>query len=96
MNGTKILLDTNIALYFLGGDTTLAAVIDQKEVYISVISEMEMLGYPNITQIETERIKAFSQTVILLNFLNRLKKRLLISESYITSNYLTQLSLHLP
>lgn len=53
------MLDTNIALYLLGGDQVLAAVLDQKEVYVSVISEMEMLGYPGISTEEIIRIKSF-------------------------------------
>jgi len=52
-------LDTNIALYLLGGDQILAALLDQKEISLSVISEMELLGYPGITSTETARIKGF-------------------------------------
>ena len=59
MSGTKFLLDTNIALYLLGGDQILAALLDQKEISLSVISEMELLGYPGITSTETARIKGF-------------------------------------
>ncbi|MBK7940107.1 MAG: type II toxin-antitoxin system VapC family toxin [Lewinellaceae bacterium] len=59
MNGTKLLLDTNIALYFLGGDPVLANLLDQREIYISAITEMEMLGYPGITEAESERIRDF-------------------------------------
>lgn len=59
MSGTKLLLDTNIALYFLGGDPVLANLLDQREIYISAITEMEMLGYPGITEKESERIRDF-------------------------------------
>ncbi len=59
MNGTKLLLDTNIALYFLGGDKILADLLDQREIYLSVITEMEMLGYPSISEAEKKRIKTF-------------------------------------
>lgn len=59
MSGSKMMLDTNIALYLLGGDQVLAAVLNEKDVYISVISEMEMLGYPGIAPEEIIRIKSF-------------------------------------
>lgn len=75
MNGTKILLDTNIALYFLGGDATLATVLDQKEVFISVISEMEMLGYPNITQTEISTIKQFFQDCTIIELTITIKEK---------------------
>jgi predicted nucleic acid-binding protein len=59
MSGSKMMLDTNIALYLLGGDKVLSAVLDEKEVFVSVISEMEMLGYPGISPEEILRIKSF-------------------------------------
>lgn len=59
MSGTKLLVDTNIALYFLGGDPVLANLLDQREIYISAITEMELLGYPGITEKESERIRDF-------------------------------------
>ena len=59
MNGTKLLLDTNIALYFPGGDKILADLLDQREIYLSVITEMEMLGYPSISEAEKKCIKTF-------------------------------------
>lgn len=66
MSGSKMMLDTNIALYLLGGDQVLATVLNEKEVYISVISEMEMLGYPGIATEEIIRIKSFlAETTIV-------------------------------
>jgi len=39
MSGTSLIIDTNIALYLLGGDTTLAEVLDGKTIYLSFISD---------------------------------------------------------
>lgn len=44
MNGNKLFLDTNVILYLLGGDETLAIFLDKKQLYISVITELELLG----------------------------------------------------
>lgn len=52
MNGNKLLLDTNTILYLLNGDETLADFLEQKELYISVITELELLSYKNITATE--------------------------------------------
>ena len=59
MSGHKLFLDTNIVLYLLGGDHVLATILDQKEIFISVITEMELLAYPNISMAETQRIAHF-------------------------------------
>jgi len=66
MNGTSLLLDTNIVLYLLGGDKTLAAMLDDKEVYVSFITEMELLSYKNLTAGEENRINAFLADAIVI------------------------------
>ena len=45
MNGSKLFLDTNIILYLLNGDQTLAELLNGKQLYISVITELELLAY---------------------------------------------------
>lgn len=42
MNGNSIFLDTNIVLYLISGDRTLANLLDNKTIYISFISELEL------------------------------------------------------
>jgi len=75
MNGGKLLLDTNIALYLLGGDEVLATVLDGKELYLSVISEMELLGYPGITPHETAKIRDFLQEIEVVELTPPVKER---------------------
>lgn len=59
MSGNKLFLDTNIVLYLLAGDETLATFLDKKQLYISVITELELLGYSGITNEEEQVIKNF-------------------------------------
>jgi predicted nucleic acid-binding protein len=83
MSGEKILIDTNIALYLLDGDATLAKALDQKEIFLSVISEMELLSYPKITEVEIERIKAFVADCNLLELTPSIKdKTITIRRNY--------------
>ena len=51
------LLDTNVALYLLGG--RLAAPLPEGEHGVSVITEMEMLAWPSLTPEEEARVRAF-------------------------------------
>ncbi len=44
MNGSKLLLDTNIVLFLLGGDKILAQEVNSKNYYVSFITELELLG----------------------------------------------------
>lgn len=59
MSGNKLLLDTNIILYLLNGDETIADLLDGKEIYISVITEMELLSFSEISKEEVKDVKNF-------------------------------------
>lgn len=49
MSGNKIALDTNIILYLLAGDETVSTFLQDKEAFVSVVTELELIGYPDIT-----------------------------------------------
>ncbi len=59
MNGNKLFLDTNIILYLLAGDETLATFLDNKQLYISVITELELLSFARLNEREEKVIKDF-------------------------------------
>lgn len=59
MNGNKILLDTNAVLYILNGDETLTSFLNGKALYLSIISEIELLSYKNISQKELKGVESF-------------------------------------
>lgn len=59
MNGNKYLLDTNIILYILSGNKTLADYLHLKNLYASIISEIELLRYKDLTSAEEKSIKGF-------------------------------------
>jgi predicted nucleic acid-binding protein len=68
-----MLIDTNIALYLLSGDETIAEILDKTNVYISVISELELLGYQDITNGEKEKIKEFIKDCIIIELNEAIK-----------------------
>jgi len=63
----RFVLDTNAVLYLLGG--RLAQPLPDGTYGLSVISELELLAYPDLTQSEEAHIKAFLQdiTIVELN-----------------------------
>ncbi len=74
MNGNKLFLDTNIILYLLNGDQTLAELLNQKQFYISVITELELLGYKGITEEEQEVIESFVAQCKVITINSAIKK----------------------
>lgn len=67
MSGNKFLLDTNAILYMLGGDKTLSDFLFEKELYISIITEMELLSYKHITAKEQKVISNFLKELVVIN-----------------------------
>jgi predicted nucleic acid-binding protein len=67
----RYLLDTNVALYLLGG--RLLNPLPVGEFYLSVISEMEMLSYPAIAKDEELKIRQFLSQVTVLGLDEDLK-----------------------
>lgn len=78
MNGNKYLLDTNAILYILNGDITLTEFLFEKELYISVITEMELLSFKDITHAERLAIDSFLNDLVILNIDQRTKLNAII------------------
>jgi predicted nucleic acid-binding protein len=73
MSGNKYLLDTNAVLYILNGDETLIDFLFEKELFLSVISEMELLSYKNITEKEQQTIKQFLEEFTIIGLDEKVK-----------------------
>lgn len=69
----NILIDTNIALYFLGGDKQISGVIDGQVVHVSFVTELELLGYPGITDQEDRLIRDFLDDCIVIDLNGQIK-----------------------
>ena len=74
MSGNKLFLDTNIILYLLNGDETLAELLNNKQLYISIITELELLSYKKITLKEERVIAEFITLCKTININNTVKQ----------------------
>jgi predicted nucleic acid-binding protein len=54
MNGIRIICDTNPLIYLLDGNKDVAKFLDNKQIYVSVITELELFGKPNLSFQDTE------------------------------------------
>ncbi len=73
MNGDNILLDTNIILYLLAGDKTLATLLQNRHVYVSFITELELLGYYQINEVELGKIESLLKECIVVEMNTAIK-----------------------
>ena len=74
MNGDRILADTNIILYLLSGrNHVILEMLQGKEVYISFITELELLSYDNTTSEDLSKIKTFLNECIIIDVNSEIK-----------------------
>ena len=74
MNGTNFLADTNALIYLLNGNQCMSNYL-QKNLYVSVISEMELLSYSGITPDEEMQIKSFLNDCNEVTLTNEIKDK---------------------
>ncbi|MEX2345444.1 MAG: type II toxin-antitoxin system VapC family toxin [Balneolaceae bacterium] len=75
MIGSNLLLDTNVVLYFLSGDDTLVPLLGEKNIMISVITEMEILSYSLLKGKELSETKKFLNTCTVINLNKDIKEK---------------------
>lgn len=74
MNGSSLVIDTNIALYLFNGDRTIASLLDGRNVYISFITEIELLGFPGITNEQKTISKEFIEDSVVIDLNDAIKR----------------------
>ncbi len=78
MNGNSVILDTNIVLYLLNGDQVLSELLNQKKLYMSFISQLELLGFRGITAKQQTEINKFIQECIVIDINEEIKKEVIL------------------
>jgi len=74
MNGDNVLLDTNAVLYILGGKISIDA-LPEGIYYISFITELELLSYPDISKTEIDTIQKFIDGIDIIDINRAIKER---------------------
>jgi len=59
MSGNNLLLDTNIVLYLLNGEDTLIPLLEDKNLFLSFITQLELLGNRNLIPKDILKIEQF-------------------------------------
>lgn len=77
MNGNSVLIDTNIVLYLLSGDQVLADLLYDRKIYISFITQLELLGYPDIAESDKKIIQEFINECMVIDINNFIKDKVI-------------------
>ncbi len=76
LNQPAILLDTNIALYYLGG--RLAVPLPPGQYYVSIITEIELLSYPSLSLTDEQQIRTFLTQIVVVRIDDTIKNLAII------------------
>ena len=69
----NLLVDTNIILYLFSGDARVAEFLQGQVLYLSFITELELLGYPGLTQNEEKTIREFLEECVIIDINRQIK-----------------------
>ncbi|NEP41380.1 MAG: type II toxin-antitoxin system VapC family toxin [Okeania sp. SIO2H7] len=72
MTETSIVLDTNVDLYFLGNRLTTP--LPAGKYFVSVITEMELLSYPSMSEDEELQVRDFLTKITVVGLDNNIKE----------------------
>lgn len=73
MNGVRVVGDTNVILYLLRGDKDVSEILQSKDLYLSFITEIELLSFKNLTAEETAKIKSFLSDCFIVDINSDIK-----------------------
>ncbi|MGF1587291.1 MAG: type II toxin-antitoxin system VapC family toxin [Bacteroidales bacterium] len=59
MSGNSLLVDTNILIYLLKGNERVYELLNERDLWVSFITEMELLSFDGHTKGEIQTIKSF-------------------------------------
>ena len=77
MSGNSVVLDTNIVLYLLNGDKILSQLLFQKKLYLSFITQLELLGFRGITNHQQKEISKFISDCIVIDINDDIKSEVI-------------------
>jgi predicted nucleic acid-binding protein len=77
MNGNKLFIDTNTAIYLLNGDQTLAGILDKKNIFVSFITQLELLGFPSISKTEEQQIQGMLDECVIIDINDQIKSEVI-------------------
>ena len=75
MSGKEILVDTNIFLYLLKGNDTLEEMLQGKNIYVSFITELELIGFKTMTAKEEKQIESLLSECLIVSLNDSIKEK---------------------
>ncbi|MCW5900527.1 MAG: type II toxin-antitoxin system VapC family toxin [Flavobacteriales bacterium] len=75
MNGTNVLLDSNIVLYLLNGSDELEDLLQGTNIFLSVITKVELLSHPALDAAGEQVIRELLAQTTIMEFAPDIQRR---------------------
>ncbi len=69
----RLMLDTNVIIYSLGGNTSITRLITNKEHFISEITEIELLGFHKLSKEDEKILTAYLKNTFVIGLNSSIK-----------------------
>jgi len=73
MSGTDIFIDTNICIYLMDGDVMVAELLQDQNIFISIITEMELYAFHDKNSPSIKILDTFIESVSIINIEEKVK-----------------------
>ena len=73
MSGTKFLADTNTIIYFFNGHPKAINALDGKDIFVSAITDIELLSFHGLSDESREGIKEFLEDCTIFELTEKVK-----------------------
>ncbi len=70
----RLMLDTNVVIYSLGGNTDVTSLLNHKEHFISEVTEIELLGFHGLTAQDEKILNAYLSETRIISINASIKK----------------------
>ncbi len=78
MKNNVYVVDSNVLINLNRGDKKIAILLQGKTLLFSVITEIELLSFPKISQVEIARVKSMLEECILIGLTQDVKEQAII------------------
>jgi predicted nucleic acid-binding protein len=74
MNGLRIICDTNPLIYLLDGNKNIGEFLNDKQIYVSVITELELFGKQNLSKHDNDIIEMLLESCYVIDINHEIKQ----------------------
>src|SRR5438309_909237 len=74
MNGDNIVADTSLLINFFNGEASTRKFIEGRMLFVSVITEIEVLSFPKLTLADKKLIKSFLSECLIIDLEPEIKE----------------------